>query len=731
MAIRFAVAVSALLAVVAPAVSAPAGGTTSTASAPTSASDDAKTWLSQANAILAKKGSDRDVVAAATLLERAAAAGNTAAMRGLAVLLWKGDGMAADPARAAALLTQAVTAGDTKSANEALGDFYRFGTPPRDPQKAIGAYQVAADAGDANAMRKLAVLTGRGDGTAADPQRAETLFQQAIAGGDKKLSSEALGDLYVAETPLKDASKAAAAYQVAVDLGSTSAMRKLAALTLAGNGIPADPVRAEALLKQATAAGDNNAWNSLGDLYRAATPLADATKAADAYQHAADAQNLSGARNLMKMLANGDGIAADPARAESVPKALIAAGDVQNGYDVLGDFYRLYTPLQSAAKALDAYQQAADAGNPGSARKLAAMLWRGDGVPMDTKRALAVLNADIAAGDRQNGNETLGDLYRLEIPRADPVAAIAAYQAAANAGDTNAMRKLAAMLATRTPGVRSQPEQAEALLQQAAAGDAKNGLVALGDFYTAPTPLRNSAKAIDAYQRAAAAGNASAVLKLASAHLNFRLGSASSPAKGVDLLKSAIADRVPNAAVTLANAYIWGTGIPKEPATAVKILKTAAAQGDVSAARRLVNLYSAGTIKEIGRSLSKASALLAAIEPQLTPDVKALEELTLKAASATSAAARGAIMTQYLAFEGEARATAAQRIYQVNAGAYVYIAQSLLAKRGYYDGARNGLLTTATVNAMVRFCGKADLGNVCVLRGPLSGAAIAAMAKTL
>ncbi|HVZ13789.1 MAG TPA: hypothetical protein VG894_04950 [Bauldia sp.] len=731
MARPLAIAVCAFAAFAPLAGAAPAPGAEVSSHDSSVATEDAKALLSQANAILARKGSDRDVPVAAALLERAVAAGNTAAMRTLAALLGRGDGMPADPARAEMLLQQAIAAGDTKLGNEALGDFYRFGTPPRDPEKAVGAYQAAADAGDIGAVRKLAVLIGRGDGAAADPQRAETLLQQAIAGGDKKWSNEALGDLYLAQTSLKDASKAAAAYQAAADAGNTSAMRKLAALALAGNGIAADPGRAEALLQQAIAAGDNSAWNALGDLYRASTPLADAAKAADAYQHAADAHSLTGARNLMTMLANGDGVPADPQRAEAIPNSVIASGDAKNGYEMLGDFYRLYTPLKAAAKAVDAYQQAADAGNPSAARKLAAMLWRGDGVPMDMKRALAVLNADIAAGDTRSGNEILGDLYRLEIPRGDPAAAMAAYKAAADAGNLSATRKLAAMLAMRTPGVRSQPDQAEALLKQAADTDPKNGFAALGDFYIARTPLRNPAKAIDAYQRAAAAGNASAVLKLASAHLNRRLGAASSPAKGVDLLKSAIADHVPNAAVTLANAYIWGTGIPKAPGTAVQILKTAASGGDVSAARRLVNLYSMGTVKGIGRSLSRASTVLAAIEPQLTPDVKALEELVLKAAGATSAAARSAILTQYLAFEGEARATAAQRIAQVNPGTYVYIAQSLLAQRHLYDGARNGLLTTATARAMVRFCGQAGLGSVCTVRGPLSGAAIAAMAKAL
>ncbi len=293
------------------------------------------------------------------------------------------------------------------------------------------------------------------------------------------------------------------------------------------------------------------------------------------------------------------------------------------------------------------------------------------------------------------------------------------------------MRKLAALLTTQTVGLRSDPQRAETLLKQAvAAGDAANGWSALGDLYLWDATLKNPAKAIDAYQRAEAAGNPTAVVRLANAHLTLALGRSSLPAKGVDLLKGAIANNVPGAAVALANAYLYDKTVGPAVPTAVKILDAAASSGDVAAARRLINLYTVGTTRGIERNLTKARSVLALIEPDLTPDIKALEEFVLDAAAATSAGARRAAAVEFATFQGAARAAAATRVYQANPDAYVFIAQDLLAKRGLYKGVPTGVFDSGTERAMARLCGEADLGAAC-RKGVLDGAAIAAMAKVL
>ncbi len=124
-----------------------------------------------------------------------------------------------------------------------------------------------------------------GDGVPADPAKAATLIGQIVATGDIKGGQEAFGDLYSASSPIKDPAKAAAAYQQAIDAGSTSAIGKLAAMLAKGDGIAADLPRAEAMLADVIRAGDNkNAPKQLGDMILAAAPD-DAKARADALRN--------------------------------------------------------------------------------------------------------------------------------------------------------------------------------------------------------------------------------------------------------------------------------------------------------------------------------------------------------------------------------------------------------------------------------------------------------------
>ena len=204
-------------------------------------------------------------------------------------------------------------------------------------------------------MIKLAILlTAGGDGVAADPSRAEALLQKAISSGNPSWGATALGDFYVANTPLKDRAKAAASYEQAVSLGNTDAMLKLADLLTRGDGIPADPPRAEVLIKQAIAQGADPGWGAiaLGDFYSASTPLADPAKAAAAYEDAAKTDLAFAKLKLATILTQGIGEPADPPRAEALIKKAIEDGAVGSGAEALGDFYLAKTPLRDPTKAV-------------------------------------------------------------------------------------------------------------------------------------------------------------------------------------------------------------------------------------------------------------------------------------------------------------------------------------------------------------------------------------------
>lgn len=238
----------------------------------------------------------------------------------------------------------------------------------------------------------------------------------------------------------RDMALATALLGEAVRANNTLAMRRLAGILAAGDGVPADPARAEALLEQAIAAGDVK-WAALqlGDLYRADTPLRDPHKAAAAFEQAVAAGNTTAMRRLAAMSLRGEGVARDPQRAEALLKQAVAAGDVKWGALDLGDFYRADTPFRSLPEAAKAYELSAKAENPASMVKLAALLTAGDGVPLDLPTAGTWLETALAAGAARDAGFALGNLYsRSDFPGQDPARARDFYDQAAAAGNTQA-----------------------------------------------------------------------------------------------------------------------------------------------------------------------------------------------------------------------------------------------------------------------------------------------------
>lgn len=196
----------------------------------------------------------KDPARAVAAYEQSIATGNTAAMRRLAVMLYTGEGVPAEPTRAEALLQQAIAAGDVRDSAYELGEFYRADTPLRDPVRAAAAYEQAIAEGHIGAMRLLALMLYHDEGIDADPQRAELLLRQAIEAGDLIWAPNSLGDLYRADTPLRDLIKAADAYRQSADHGNPYAMIGLANLLTEGE-LPLDIDRAHSWLEAAFQAG--------------------------------------------------------------------------------------------------------------------------------------------------------------------------------------------------------------------------------------------------------------------------------------------------------------------------------------------------------------------------------------------------------------------------------------------------------------------------------------------
>ena len=150
-------------------------------------------------------------------------------------------------------------------------------------------------------------------------------------------SSRASGDA-------RDVPAAVANFRNASDLGSTSAMFKIAAILRNGDGVPVDGAGARDALLSAIAAGAaDRGWFELGTLYASGPPeIRDPANAAAAYERAVELGNPWAMIELAAMLGNGDGVPADFPRAESLLRQAAGLGGdpAPSALVLLGDLYR-------------------------------------------------------------------------------------------------------------------------------------------------------------------------------------------------------------------------------------------------------------------------------------------------------------------------------------------------------------------------------------------------------
>ncbi len=288
------------------------------------------------------------------------------------------------------------------------------------------------------------------------------------------------------------------------------------------------------------------------------------------------------------LLVGGD--PADFDLAKSLLETAIAGGgdNTISGYATLGDLYAVADPAHAdAAKAIDAYRQAAAGGDVGAMIKLARILGEGNNAS-NFDEAVALIDRALAAGNGTQGWawSTLGDLYRTAGPeRHDPAKAADAYRHAMDAGDTGAMVRLATMLASGD-GMPVDFGAATALLQRAIAKNDGNGGWAwstLGDIYRNADDAHASAElAVDAYRHAADLGDTGGMIKLGTMVASGN-GTDRDLAAGVAFLEKAAAVGDGNKAWAfraLGDLYRYAPPRFVDLTTALKYYAQAAAAGD-------------------------------------------------------------------------------------------------------------------------------------------------------
>ena len=272
--------------------------------------------------------------------------------------------------------------------------------------------------------------------------------------------------------------------------------------------INADPAAAERLLlDDVSVRRGAEELKRLGDFYLGAPPpFQDLSLALEYYQESARSGDVWAMKRLAELLLRGEGTPADPKCAVSLLEEAAGSGLVGPSFNTLGDYYR---STNDYTQALDAYSKASAEGEVWAMKSMADMLFKGEGVEIDSKRAIELLEEASAKGLEGPSLYALGTYYRSigELPKA-----LDAYRQASNAGEVWAMVGQADML-LKGEGAATNPHEALTLLQQAAAG----GLVgpsylAIGIYHRRAGDF---AKAILAFQEASDAGETTATQALA------------------------------------------------------------------------------------------------------------------------------------------------------------------------------------------------------------------------
>jgi TPR repeat protein len=216
-------------------------------------------------------GVPRDDAKAASLFERAAAAGHTRAQINLGILYLAGRGVPRDVVLARSWLEKAALSDDPQALytlGRAMSD--TAGQAGPDPVRAADLYRRAAEKGHVLAGLRYGLALSEGVGVKPDAAAAQRWLIQAQERGVPE-AALALGDL-AARTPAsrdkaaneKVVKAALSWYEVAANGGVPSAQFKLANAYFAGVGVARNPAQAQAWYARAAQQGVPQAQYALG-----------------------------------------------------------------------------------------------------------------------------------------------------------------------------------------------------------------------------------------------------------------------------------------------------------------------------------------------------------------------------------------------------------------------------------------------------------------------------------
>ncbi len=285
----------------------------------------------------------------------------------------------------------------------------------------------------------------------------------------------------------------------------------------------------------------------------------------------------------------------------------------------------------STEATLAADQAAAAKGDARAQLRLAQRYARGDGVPLDIAKGLALLEKAAASGYPAAQVQLGQAYYNGEGVAADKAKAAEWFKKGADGGSADGQRYMA-FISQRGEGVPRAPDAAIAWLNKAVAqGDARATAMLAQMYYEPVGVTRDVPKAIALYQKAAAQnnsdaeyalaiaalrgdglaksdgiyrywavkaaedGSASAQLALGFDSLNGLNGVTKNPTAAINWMQKAADQGLPGARGALGYIYLTGRGAPKDTPRGLALLTSAAQAGYAPSQADLGFAYLRGT----------------------------------------------------------------------------------------------------------------------------------------
>ncbi|MEO8883740.1 MAG: tetratricopeptide repeat protein [Devosia sp.] len=608
------------------------------------------------------------------------------------------------------------TAPDSAAALLRLGDLYSQGNGvPVDQARAYGYYAAAAAAGNPDAKVRAAEMLAQGEGVPRDAARGLAVISAAAANGAPTLYVT-LGDLLIdGKSGNADPAAAVRAYEQAALAGNIDGDMRLAQLYLDGTGVRADHVKAFAYFEKSMNAGSESATVQAARMLI----MGDGTQQ-DVERGSQILDRLALVASTPTLIAIGDlfagkspGVPLDLTRAVAYyqkaaqnedPLALLALGDALT---------RVSPSAPDSDAIIAAYEAAAAKGNVDALLRLGDLFTEGRVLPPNLDRA----ERYYAAATKEGSSSGRVALAGFRAEGGDAQGALAELKALAATGIDSAYVMIGDLLASGRGGLLD-AQSAIAAYVQAAKSGRTDAMIKLGDLYRyGGLVKKNGATAAGYYQMAADAGSAYGVYALGRGYLESDLGAPGTAARGLDLLKKAEDQGVPEASVAIAEAYEFGYGVKSSMPMAIKLLEDSAAAGNTAAISHLVGIYRDG-IKTHGRrltwpNLAQAQSALARYGDKLDRGSLLFEQLLLDAAGPGAALAGGRIAARLGELSSRQRSELLGDLVDTNLNTLVAVIQTRHRELGLYSGKVTGLLTGSTRSSIAKFCATRATKAVC------------------